>query len=172
LQDGVLTGSLPASPDLWSGSFTSPLSKRGVEGSSEIRLLSKGKTLFKTAMIGLLLAGFAFSALAEANQMQSEIDHLLSYIEKSGCKFIRNGKGHAPEEAVRHILKKYEYFKNRIHDTESFIDFCASKSLLTNRPYEIGCPGQDPVESKNWLLVELRKFRSQHPAAQVLPQAN
>ena len=93
--------------------------------------------------------------------MQSEIDHLISYIRNSDCTFIRNGKAYGPEEAVQHILKKYDYFRSKIETAEAFIDFCATKSILSNRPYEIGCPGKDVIENRAWLLMELKRFRDQ-----------
>jgi len=91
--------------------------------------------------------------------MQREIDHLINHVQHSGCKFIRNGKEHTPEEAAQHILNKYDHFKDKITNTEEFIAFCATKSILTNQPYKMRCPGQNLVESKDWLLMELRRFR-------------
>lgn len=100
-------------------------------------------------------------AVADNAEMQSEIDHLIRYIQNSNCVFIRNGKAHSADEAIGHILKKYDHFKSKIKTTEDFIDYCASKSLLSNQPYKIDCPGQDVVESKSWFLDELKRFRSQ-----------
>ena len=115
----------------------------------------------KKILTVLPLCVFLFFTIAEAEQMQLEIDHLMSHIRDSGCKFIRNGKEHTPEEAAQHILNKYDHFKDKITNTEEFIAFCATKSMITNRPYEMRCPGQNPVASKDWLLMELRRFRSQ-----------
>jgi hypothetical protein len=100
-----------------------------------------------------------FFTVAEAGQMQLEINHLIDYVQDSGCTFIRNGKEHTPEEAAQHILKKYDHFKDKITSTEAFIAFCATKSILTNQPYKMRCPGQNIVESQDWLLMELRRFR-------------
>ncbi|MBW1842105.1 MAG: DUF5329 family protein [Deltaproteobacteria bacterium] len=94
--------------------------------------------------------------------MQVEIDHLLKYIQDSGCTFIRNGKEHDPEATVQHIMEKYNYFKNKIESTERFIDLCAAKSTMSNKPYKISCPGEPLVESKAWLLQELYKFRKRN----------
>ena len=102
---------------------------------------------------------FPIFAIAETNQLQSEIDHLIMYIRNSDCKLIRNGQEHSSEKAVEHILKKFDYFKAKIATTEDFIDYCASKSTLSGKPYKISCPGQEVVDSKQWLLKELNKFR-------------
>ena len=93
--------------------------------------------------------------------MQLEIDHLMEYIQNSECMFIRNGTEHNPEQAINHIIKKYMYYKKRITTTEEFIDFCASKSTLSHKSYKINCPGQPVIESKVWLLNELKIFRNQ-----------
>ena len=111
-------------------------------------------------IIILIICFFSWPAIAGDEQMQSEIDHLIAYIQNSNCKFIRNGKAHTPDEAIQHILKKYDHFKTRIHTTEEFIELCATKSILSDQPYKIGCPNQELVESKHWLLKELRIYRN------------
>ncbi len=110
-------------------------------------------------IIAFLMMFIPIFAIAETDQVQSEIDHLIMYIRNSDCKFIRNGQEHSPEEAVEHILKKFDYFKARITTTEQFIDNCATKSTLSGKLYKIGCPDQEAVESKHWLLKELNKLR-------------
>lgn len=113
----------------------------------------------KKIIIILLLCLLSWPAIAGDEQMQVEIDHLLTYIQNSNCNFIRNGKAHTPDEAIEHILKKYDHFEDKIKTTEDFIDFCASKSILSKKPYKIGCPDQELVESKHWFLEELKRFR-------------
>ena len=115
----------------------------------------------KKIVIVLVLSFFAMSAVAGDEQMLSEIDHLIKYIQTSSCKFIRNGKAHIPGDAIQHILKKYDHFKSKIQTTEEFIDFCATQSMISNQPYKISCPGQELVESKYWLRKELNRFRNQ-----------
>jgi hypothetical protein len=112
-------------------------------------------------ILAILLAVFSPLALAETTSMEKEIEHLMRYIQDSNCKFIRNGKEHSSAEASQHILKKYNYFKDIISTTEDFIEFCASKSTVSNQPYRIACPGQALAESEAWLRRELAKMRSQ-----------
>lgn len=107
-----------------------------------------------------ILCFFPWPAVAGDEPMQAEIDHLIQAIQNSDCAFIRNGKAHSSGEAIDHILKKYDHFKDRIKTTEDFIDYCASKSLLSKRPYQIKCPDQEVVESRLWFLGELKRFRS------------
>ena len=114
----------------------------------------------KNLIIILVLCFFSWPVVAGNEQIQAEIDHLIKYIQGSDCKFIRNGKAHTPDEAIEHILKKYDHFKPKIKTTEDFIEFCASRSILSNQPYKIGCPDQELVESRNWFLKELNRFRN------------
>ena len=114
----------------------------------------------KNTLIIFVLFFFVLPAAAGDEQMQAEIDHLIKYVKGTDCKFIRNGKAHRPDEAVEHILKKYDHFEDRIETTEDFIEYCASKSILSKQPYKIGCPGLEVVESKRWFMEELERFRN------------
>jgi hypothetical protein len=115
----------------------------------------------KKIIIVSILCCFAWPAVAGDEHLQAEIDYLIKSIQNSDCAFIRNGKAHSSAEAIEHILKKYDHFKDKIKTTEDFIDYCASKSLLSNRPYQIKCPDQDVIESRLWFLEELKQFRNQ-----------
>jgi len=48
-------------------------------------------------------------------------------------------------EAVAHIQRKYDYYRDNINSAENFIRLSASKSTVTRRAYTIecgeGCPG-------------------------------
>lgn len=72
---------------------------------------------------------------------------------------MRNGEAHSPQDAVRHILRKYGHFREKIETAEQFIDFCASGSTVSGRPYMMSCPGQPEMESRRWLMMELKRFR-------------
>ncbi|MDX1708706.1 MAG: DUF5329 domain-containing protein [Desulfobacterales bacterium] len=113
----------------------------------------------KKIIIILVITCFAWPTVAGDALLRAEIDHLLKTIENSNCAFIRNGKTHSADEAIEHLLKKYDHFKNKIQTAEDFIDYCATKSLLSNRPYQISCPDQEVVESRLWFLDALKRFR-------------
>ena len=118
-------------------------------------------TKMKNIIIIFVLCFFAWPAIAGHEELPAEIDHLIGYIKNSNCSFIRNGKAHTPDEAIEHILKKYDHFKAKIKTTEEFIEFCATKSILSSQLYKIGCPDQEWVESKQWFLEELKRFRNE-----------
>jgi hypothetical protein len=61
------------------------------------------------------------------------------------------------EEALAHIEKKQNYFKAKIDSVEKFIEFAASKSTVSNKPYYIKCPGEEKVISLQWLMKKLKE---------------
>jgi hypothetical protein len=109
------------------------------------------------SMLLLILVLLAPSAVFAA--MQEEIDHLLNYIKTSDCEFIRNNKSYAPDKAVKHIEKKYDYLKKRIKSTEDFIKGAATESSMSGKPYMIICAGKE-MATADWLRVELQRYRT------------
>lgn len=67
---------------------------------------------------------------------------------------------HTGAEAVEHINKKYEYFKENINTAEDFIKYSATKSKMSGKYYKVHCDTGIPVNSQDWLLTELDNFRS------------
>lgn len=92
---------------------------------------------------------------------KTEIAHLFSYLENSGCQFNRNGTWYAPTEAAAHIQKKYDYLleKDLLTTAESFIDKAATESSMSGKPYAVKCAGQAAVPSAIWFNAELQKYR-------------
>ena len=111
-------------------------------------------------LLATLLLFLALPANADQT-LDREIDHLLGYIKKSGCVFIRNGSRHDAEAAIAHIKKKQDYFSDDIASTEDFIELSASKSTISKKPYQIDCPGKPMIQSQDWLLLELARYRKQ-----------
>ena len=110
--------------------------------------------------IVFLLVFLVVSHRAESEEgVNQEVNHLLQYIENSGCTFIRNGKAYDAAEARAHIQKKYDYFKVRIKTTEDFIKYSATKSSMSGKPYKVSCNGRE-ILCADWLNVELEKYRS------------
>lgn len=114
------------------------------------------RVLALAAITGSLL----LSANALAGDMDSEIDYLLTSVEKSDCVFIRNGKSHDSLAAVRHLQMKRERGRRYYDSTEEFIARIASKSSLTGKPYLIECPDQPPVDAKTWFSLRLADHRA------------
>ncbi len=113
------------------------------------------------SLMGLPFASIVHSAnLSSASE--SEIAHLLAYIEKSGCRFYRNGTWHQDTKAAReHIEMKYTHFlkKGRITSAEDFITWAATKSEISGKPYLVKCGSDDAQPLAAWLTTELNRYR-------------
>jgi hypothetical protein len=107
----------------------------------------------------LLFSTQAMAATPEATR--TEAAHLMTAVEKSGCKFSRNGSWYSGAEARKHLQKKFDYLdkKDMLTTTESFIDKGASTSSMSGKPYEMQCPGVKQVTSAEWLTAELKRYR-------------
>jgi len=99
------------------------------------------------------------SSEAAESDYKTEITHLLGYVKTTQCLYIRNGDTHNGQEAAKHIKSKYEYFESDIDSAEDFIRLSATKSTMSGNKYHIKCPGSSKVESSQWLLEELNKYR-------------
>lgn len=111
------------------------------------------------ALAALLLT---LPALACAATPEQEIDHLLSYLQQSGCDFQRNGSWHSAQDARAHLQKKYQYLQDKqlAGTAEQFIERGASQSSLSGTPYQVRCAGQPVQDSGPWLSAELQRYRA------------
>ena len=50
--------------------------------------------------------------------------------------------------------------KNLVPSTEAFIDRAASQSSMSSKPYQVRCPGQPDVSSKQWFTEQLQQIRA------------
>ena len=96
--------------------------------------------------------------------MQNEIQHLLRFIESSGCEFERNGTVYDSKKARSHIERKYDYIESRVDETEDFIKYAATESSMSGRKYNVKCNGSKQT-SAEWLLDELSRYRASPAAA-------
>ena len=109
--------------------------------------------------VSLILSSIAPLAMADDND---EIDHLLNFLGKSECSFVRNGKTYDAEAARAHIEGKYDYVKRWIRTTEQFIEYAATQSSLSGEPYQVVCSGHKE-SSADWLKRELARLRATSP---------
>ncbi|MBU2704923.1 DUF5329 family protein [Zooshikella marina] len=93
-------------------------------------------------------------------EQKMEINHLVDFVRNSACLMERNGAKHSATEAASHILKRYDYFRDEINNTEDFIQMTASRSTITGKDYQVLCPNLEPMRAQDWLLAELNKFRT------------
>lgn len=113
------------------------------------------------AIYTFILVPFLFAqSYADVPASQKpEVEHLLEFVETTDCEFERNGKKYDGERASKHIKRKYKYFRDEITSTEEFIEYSATISTRSGKPYLVYCSTNDPVESSSWLLEELAQFR-------------
>jgi hypothetical protein len=90
---------------------------------------------------------------------ESEIEHLLSYIEQSGCTFIRNDKDYTASRARSHLERKYSYAKSKIDNGDQFIEYVGAGSSRSGKLYRIRC-GEHEYPAGEWLAAELSRFRA------------
>ena len=127
-----------------------------------MRFMSQQNSVMKKSRgyLAVVLLALAGSALADK---QSEIEHLLSYVENSGCKFERNGDRFDSHKAREHIQRKYDYVmrwaSSRIQSTEDFIELTATESSMSGKKYYVNCDGESQSSSE-WLLEELSRYRN------------
>lgn len=124
-------------------------------------------------MFGLIKTGFCLVLLliavntktvhaesAELTASELEIQYLLQMVANTPCIFNRNGSRHSGPEAVAHIQRKYDYFKDDIETAEDFIRTSASRSTMSRKAYTIECAGEPVIESEVWLLQSLQNYRN------------
>jgi hypothetical protein len=119
--------------------------------------------MLRSILLVILLV-FAFPGWSSSTPtLKEEIDHLLQFIENSGCTFDRNGSLHASDKAREHIEHKYGFVESKVDSAESFIKYTASSSSISKKPYHVICDGQR-IASKAWLEAELDSYREQEKA--------
>lgn len=89
----------------------------------------------------------------------TEIEYLLEYISGSECRFERNSTLHSGEDAVKHIRRKYDHFRERIDSAEAFISYSATGSTISGKPYLVYCGKDKAVKSADWLHHALDAYR-------------
>ena len=112
----------------------------------------------------LIFAGLFFVGAANADTQQ-EINHLLDFVASTTCEYERNGSVYDGARAVKHINRKYEYFKDEINSAEDFIKYSATKSTMSGKHYKIHCSNVPIQNSSDWLLDELKKYRENKTSA-------
>ena len=113
----------------------------------------------KTIISALIFVSTAAIADVPPRQL-SEVKHLLDFIKNSGCIINRNGTDHPADKGISHIETKYDYFRDDINSTEDFIELSATKSTMSGDYYTVTCPGENTIRTQDWLLTELKSFRS------------
>ncbi|HSV96914.1 MAG TPA: DUF5329 domain-containing protein [Spirochaetota bacterium] len=89
---------------------------------------------------------------------RGRIHSLLNALERSGFAFIRNGASYTAREARAHLKMKLDRAGGRVKTAEQFIDYCATRSSSTGRPYLVRLPDGSTVEAGKWLRTRLAEI--------------
>ncbi len=109
-------------------------------------------------MIAALALVLALPAGADETT-DREVQHLLEFVENSGCTFFRNGSDHDAADAADHLRLKYSRGGKYVNNADQFIERLASESSWTGRPYTVTCDGVTRP-SGEWLEEELKAYRA------------
>ncbi|WP_372656313.1 DUF5329 family protein [Halobacteriovorax sp.] len=111
---------------------------------------------------------FSLNSMAEWSEEKKKIDYLILQISKSKGTFIRNGSEHSSKEASEHLNRKLNsalssWFSPDKKDwtAKLFIKKIASKSSFSGKSYKIKFSDGKVVETKDWLLAELEKYKKE-----------
>jgi hypothetical protein len=115
---------------------------------------------FALAILMLLVAGPACSQ--PTGEVEHTIDHLFAYVSASDLRFVRNASIYTPSEAAAHMEKKYRHFRDDIETAEDFIALCATKSLVSGKPYRVVDPRGNEIRTSDWLRAELAAWQARH----------
>ncbi len=121
------------------------------------------KRLFLLLLLGIVLGQWPSAAhAAPPAAAVAEINYLLEFVDRSGCRFYRNGTWYDSHRAGLHLREKYDYLvaRDRIRSAEDFIDQAATQSSVSGRAYQIQCEAGPVVPSNRWLQEALSSYRS------------
>jgi hypothetical protein len=117
--------------------------------------------LLLTLPFVLLLMASSGAAAQRAEDLDTTIQHLITYVKESGVTFERNFSSHDSVEAAEHIEKKYQHFKDEIDTSEKFIELSATASLVTGKKYRVITKQGEELPAGVWLNAELERYRLQ-----------
>jgi hypothetical protein len=106
----------------------------------------------------LLLASHGYGG--QLAHLDKTVQHLIAHVAQSGLTFIRNDVRYTGKEASEHMQKKYAHFRDKIKTPEDFIELCASRSLLSGKPYLVINEKGEIISTNEWLRTELGVYRT------------
>jgi len=93
------------------------------------------------------------------DEVNVTIQYLIESVSGSSLTFFRNGSSYTPGEAAEHMNRKYQHFREKIDTPEEFIELCATKSLLTGKPYLVVDGQGKERRTSDWLRAELAAYQ-------------
>jgi hypothetical protein len=91
----------------------------------------------------------------------AKIEALIGSIEQlRGAVFIRNGSEYDGAKAAAHLRRKLDYAGSKVKTAEQFIDYLATGSSMSGKPYKIRFADGHSVESAVYFREQLRRIES------------
>jgi hypothetical protein len=118
---------------------------------------------WKRLLLALIFVTGSLQLNAAPPAVDSAIKKVLALVERSDAKFIRNGKEYPARDASEHLAKKYDYYKKEIKTVDDFIDKCASKSILSGKPYLIKPKDGKEMLFSDWLKARFKELDEKAP---------
>jgi Family of unknown function (DUF5329) len=126
-----------------------------------------GRNFHQQVVVVLAIAAGLFfcmltpvSNAKQTEPVEATIGHLLDYVNRSTLVFIRNSGEYTAQQASEHMQKKYEHFRDEIETPEQFIELCATRSLLSGKPYLVINKHGETLKTSEWLTAELNAYRN------------
>lgn len=145
------------------------MAEKGTRWNPDVRVASRQTVpqhltgcLFLLTLLVLLLTAPVSAAAQQSEDLDTTIQHLITYVRESDVTFERNISRHDSVEAAAHIEKKYQHFRDDIDTPEQFIERCATASLVTGKQYLIIDSQGDEIPAGEWLNTELARYRLQN----------
>ena len=108
----------------------------------------------------VILALFSGAVSAQDNTEKKKIEFLISSVENlKGAIFIRNGSEHNGKEAAEHLRMKLQNAVV-VQTADDFIRLCASKSMITGKPYMIRLSDGKTMKSEEYFREKLKEYYS------------
>jgi len=96
----------------------------------------------------------------QTEYVDQAVQHLIAHVAKSGLTFVRNNDQFTGKEAADHMQKKYAYFRDKIKTPEDFIKLCATRSLMSGKPYLVINEKGAMISTNEWLMTELVAYQN------------
>jgi len=112
---------------------------------------------FIVSILTVLLS--ASIALGLDAQTKAEVDELITFVQKSGVRFIRNGKEYPATEGAQHLRDKLAKAGDRVKTNDDFINGIGSKSYFSGKPYLVKFADGRTQPTGDWLRAHLAEVR-------------
>ncbi len=115
------------------------------------------KSILVTSLV--ILALFPGVLNAQDSFERKKIEFLISLVENlKEAIFIRNGTEYDGKQAAEHLRRKLQIAGGKIQTADDFIRLCASKSLISDKPYLIRSSEGKTINAEQYFYQKLKEY--------------